>query len=44
MIDADKHDVRLPSVDGWGVVCGLRLKGTNAAKARGRATGFAVRC
>lgn len=44
VIDADKYDVRLPSVDGRGVVCGLRLKGTNAAKARGRATGFAVRC
>lgn len=42
VIDADTHDIRLPSVDGRGVVCGLRLKGTNAAKARGRATGFAV--
>ncbi|TWT66925.1 hypothetical protein Pla123a_43540 [Posidoniimonas polymericola] len=44
VIDADKHDIRLPSVDGRGVVCGLRLKGTNAAKARGRATGFAAPC
>ena len=42
VIDGDKHDVRLPSVDGRGVIVGLRLKGTNAAKARGRQTGFAM--
>jgi hypothetical protein len=41
VIDADKHDVRLPQVDGHGIVCGLRLKGTNAAKARARALKFA---
>ncbi len=34
VIDGDKHDVRLPSVDGRGVIVGLRLKGTNAAKSR----------
>lgn len=42
VIDGDKHDVRLPEIDGSGVVVGLRLKGTNAAKSRARATGFAV--
>ena len=41
VIDGDKHDVRLPSVDGCGVIVGLRLKGTNAAKSRGRVSGFA---
>jgi len=41
VIDADPHDIRLPEVDGRGVVCGLRLKGTNAARARARKTGFA---
>jgi len=42
VIDADKHDVRLPNVDGRGVICGLRLKGTNAAKARARKARFAI--
>ncbi len=41
VIDADKHDVRLAQVDGKGVVCGLRLKGTNAAKDRARKMRFA---
>jgi hypothetical protein len=41
VVDGDNHDVRLPNTDGLGVVVGLRLKGTNAAKARARAAGFA---
>lgn len=41
VIDGDRHDIRLPWVDGRGVVVGLRLKGTNAAKERGRKSGFA---
>ena len=41
VIDGDRHDVRLPGVDGRGVIVGWRLKGTNAAKSRGRASGFA---
>ena len=41
VIDGDKHDVRLPSVDGRGVIVGLRVKGTNAAKSVARETGFA---
>ena len=41
VIDGDRHDVRLPGVDGRGVIVGLRLKGTNAAKSRGRVSGFA---
>ena len=42
VIDGDRHDVRLRRVDGRGVIVGLRLKGSNAAKSRGRNTGFAV--
>jgi hypothetical protein len=42
VIDGDKHDVRLPTVDGRGVVVGLRLKGTNKAKARARHQRFAL--
>lgn len=42
VIDGDLHDVRLPAVDGRGVIVGLRLKGTNAAKQRGRMSGFAM--
>lgn len=42
VIDGDRHDVRLPSIDGRGVVIGLRLKGTNAAKSRARSNGFAL--
>lgn len=41
VVCGDEHDVRLPAVDGAGVIVGLRLKGTNAAKQRARATGFA---
>ena len=42
VIDGDKHDVCLPWIDGVGVVRGLRLKGTNAAKDRARKSGFAL--
>ena len=42
VVDGDQHDVRLPATDGSGVVVGLRLKGTNAAKSRGRKSGFAT--
>ena len=41
VVDGDRHDVRLRRVDGKGVVIGLRLKGTNAAKSRANAAGFA---
>ena len=41
VVDGDKHDIRLPIVDGRGVIIGLRLKGTNAAKSRARQNGFA---
>jgi hypothetical protein len=40
VIDGDLHDVRIPSVDGRGVVIGLRLKGTNQAKKHARKRGF----
>jgi len=42
VVDGDTHDHRLPEYDGQGKVVGLRLKGTNAAKARAVASGFAV--
>lgn len=42
VVDGDIHDLRLPAYDGSGVVVGLRLKGTNAAKSRARANGFAT--
>ena len=42
VVDGDLHDVRLPHVDGRGVVVALRLKGTRAAKARARRSGFAL--
>lgn len=42
VIDGDVHDVRLPEVDGTGVIVGLRLKGTNAAKSRARKSQFAT--
>ncbi|MCA9140602.1 MAG: hypothetical protein KDB00_27710 [Planctomycetales bacterium] len=42
VIDGDKHDIRLPSIDGRGVVVGLRLKGTSAAKSRARHNRFAM--
>ena len=41
VIDGDKHDVRLPNIDGSGVIVGLRVKGTNAAKESARESGFA---
>lgn len=41
VIDGDFDDVRLSANDGRGVVVGLRLKGTNAARAAARSTGFA---
>ncbi|QDV87328.1 GP88 family protein [Planctomycetes bacterium TBK1r] len=43
VIDGDKHDIRIPAIDGRGVVIGLRLKGTNAAKSRARRNGFAIK-
>ena len=42
VVDGDVHDCRLRHIDGEGVIVGLRLKGTNAAKSRARANGFAV--
>ena len=42
VIDGDKHDVRLPQVDGSGVIVGLRVKGTNSAKESARESGFAT--
>lgn len=42
VIDGDTHDIRLPQVDGTGVVVGLRLKGTREAKSNAIATGFAI--
>lgn len=42
VIDGDKHDVRLPEVDGSGVIVGLRVKGTNFAKELARKSGFAT--
>lgn len=42
VVDGDQHDVRLPSIDGTGVIVGLRVKGTNAAKAAARDSGFAT--
>jgi hypothetical protein len=42
VIDGDLHDVRLPQVDGCGVIVGLRVKGTNAAKSIARKSGFAT--
>lgn len=41
VVDGDLHDIRLPALDGRGVIIGLRLKGTNAAKAGARAHLFA---
>lgn len=41
VIDGDKHDVRLPQIDGSGVIVGLRVKGTNSAKLAARESGFA---
>lgn len=41
VVDGDLHDIRLPEMDGRGVVVGLRLKGTNAAKDGARAHLFA---
>jgi hypothetical protein len=41
VVDGDRHDIRLPEIDGRGVIVGLRLKGTNAAKASARAHLFA---
>ncbi len=32
IVDGDLHDIRMPAVDGHGVIVGLRLKGTNVAK------------
>jgi hypothetical protein len=42
VIDADLHDLRIPAIDGRGVVCGLRLKGTIAAKGRAKHNQFAL--
>ncbi len=42
VVDGDLHDMRMPHIDGQGVVVGLRLKGTLAAKAEARSTGFAI--
>jgi hypothetical protein len=41
-VDGDVHDLRVPEFDGRGVVVCLRLKGSKAAKANARKTGFAV--
>lgn len=41
VVDGDRHDVRLPEIDGRSVVIGLRLKGTNAAKSGARQHLFA---
>ena len=41
IISGDEHDVRLPELDGTGVVVGLKLKGTNASKDQARLSGFA---
>jgi hypothetical protein len=41
VISGDNHDVRLPELDGSGVIVGLRLKGTNASKHQARLSGFA---
>lgn len=41
VIDGDLDDIRTPEFDGVGVVVGLRLKGTIAAKSRAIETGFA---
>ncbi len=42
VISGDNHDVRLPELDGSGVIIGLRLKGTNASKHHARLSGFAT--
>lgn len=42
VVDGDKHDFRLPEIDGRGVVVGLRLKGGTKEKLDGVASGFAV--
>lgn len=42
IVDGDTHDVRLPVIDGNGVIVGLRLKGTNESKDRARKFKFAV--
>jgi hypothetical protein len=41
VIDGDVTDIRLPELDGRGVVVALRLKGTNASKQSARESGFA---
>ncbi|GAB5444323.1 MAG: hypothetical protein Fues2KO_46720 [Fuerstiella sp.] len=41
VVDGDRHDVRLPEIDGSGVIVGLRLKGTNASKQKAKLSGFA---
>lgn len=41
VVDGDLHDIRLREIDGRGVVVGLRLKGTNAAKDGARTHLFA---
>jgi len=42
VVDGDRHDIRLPSIDGCGRVVGLRLKGTLASKNRATSGGFAI--
>mgnify|MGYP000109049364 CR=1 FL=1 len=42
VINGDSHDIRLPWIDGKGVVVGLALKGTRDSKARAVKKGFAV--
>ena len=42
VVDGDRHDIRLPSVDGCGRVVGLRLKGTLKSKGRATSGGFAI--
>lgn len=39
-VDGDRHDARLPAVDGRGVVVALRAKGTRASIRDGAARGF----
>jgi hypothetical protein len=42
VVDGDTHDIRLPSIDGRGVIVGLRLKGTLSSKETARTHKFAV--
>lgn len=44
VVDGDRTDLRIPSVDGSGVIVGLRLKGITKAKESARKSGFALDC